>query len=72
EYYAVDLVKNQDGAFVGVIAICIETGETMYIRAKATVHGFAGFDADRNHTHERAVLVLHQINCVVLVQEGGT
>jgi len=37
EYYAVDLVKNQEGEFVGVIAICIETGETSYIRAKATV-----------------------------------
>src|SRR5690606_9191167 len=30
EWYAVDLVKNQDGAIVGVIAICIENGETVY------------------------------------------
>src|SRR3990167_5480256 len=36
EWYAVDLVKNQDGAVVGTIAICIETGETVYIRSKAT------------------------------------
>ena len=42
EWYAVDLVKNQDGAVVGVIAICIETGETVYIRAKATVLATGG------------------------------
>jgi succinate dehydrogenase / fumarate reductase flavoprotein subunit len=42
EWYAVDLVKNQDGAFVGVIAICIETGETSFIRAKATVLATGG------------------------------
>ncbi|HCL41798.1 MAG TPA: succinate dehydrogenase flavoprotein subunit, partial [Pseudomonas sp.] len=42
EWYAVDLVKNQDGAIVGVIAICIETGETVYIRAKATVLATGG------------------------------
>ena len=37
EWFAVDLVKNQDGAVVGVIAICIETGETVYVKSKATV-----------------------------------
>ena len=42
EWYAVDLVKNQDGAIVGVVAICIETGETVYIRAKATVLATGG------------------------------
>ena len=42
EWYAVDLVKNQDGAVVGVIAICLETGETVYIRAKATVLATGG------------------------------
>ncbi len=42
EYYAVDLVKNNDGAFVGIIAICIETGETSYIRANATVLATGG------------------------------
>jgi len=31
EWFAVDLVKNQDGAVVGVVAICIETGETVYV-----------------------------------------
>ena len=42
EWYAVDLVKNQDGAVVGVIAICLETGETVFIRAKATVLATGG------------------------------
>lgn len=42
EWYAVDLVKNQKGAVVGVIAICIETGETVYVKAKATVMATGG------------------------------
>ena len=42
EWYAVDLVKNQDGAVVGVIAICIETGETVYVKSKATVFATGG------------------------------
>lgn len=42
EWYAVDLVKNDDGAVVGCIAICIETGETVYIKAKATVLATGG------------------------------
>jgi len=42
EWYAVDLVKNKDNAVVGSIAICIETGETVYVRAKATVVATGG------------------------------
>src|SRR5690554_6632253 len=42
EWYAVDLVKNQDGAVVGIIAICIETGETVHIRSKAVVLATGG------------------------------
>ncbi|KZZ07982.1 succinate dehydrogenase flavoprotein subunit, partial [Oleiphilus sp. HI0078] len=42
EWYAVDLVKNQKGAVVGVIAICIETGERVYVKAKATVMATGG------------------------------
>ena len=42
EWYATDLVKNQDGAVVGVIAICMETGETVYIKSKATVFATGG------------------------------
>lgn len=42
EWYAVDLVKNKENAVVGVIAICIETGETVYLKAKATVLATGG------------------------------
>ena len=42
EWYAVDLVKNADGAVVGVIAIEIETGDIVNIRAKATVLATGG------------------------------
>ncbi len=42
EWYAVDLVKNQDGAVVGVTAICMETGETVFIKSKATVFATGG------------------------------
>jgi len=42
EWYATDMVKNQDGAIVGVIAICIETGETAFVKSKATVFATGG------------------------------
>ncbi len=42
EWFAVDLVKNQDGVVAGVIAINIETGETVYVKAKATVFATGG------------------------------
>jgi len=42
EWYATDLVRNQDGVVVGVTAICIETGETVYIKSKATVFATGG------------------------------
>lgn len=42
EWFAVDLVKNADGAIVGVIAINIEDGETVYVKAKATVLATGG------------------------------
>jgi len=42
EWFAVDLVKNADGAVVGVIAICIETGETVFVKSKATVFATGG------------------------------
>ena len=42
EWFAVDMVQNDDGAVVGVIAICIESGETVYIEAKATVLATGG------------------------------
>ena len=42
EWFAVDLVKNSDNAVVGVIAINIETGETVYVKSKATVFATGG------------------------------
>ena len=42
EWFAVDMVQNDDGAIVGVVAICIESGETVYIEAKATVLATGG------------------------------
>ena len=37
EWFAVDLVKNANGAVVGCTAICMETGEVHYIQAKSAV-----------------------------------
>ncbi|MGB0360052.1 MAG: succinate dehydrogenase flavoprotein subunit [Endozoicomonas sp.] len=42
EWYAVDLVTNQKGQVAGVIAIDIESGDTVYIKAKATVMATGG------------------------------
>ncbi len=42
EWYAIDIVKNQDGVVVGVTAIEIETGEVVFIRSKATVFATGG------------------------------
>ena len=42
EWFAVDLVKNAAGAVVGVIAICMETGETVFVKSKATVFATGG------------------------------
>jgi succinate dehydrogenase / fumarate reductase flavoprotein subunit len=42
EWFAVDIVKNQDGAVVGVIAIDIESGETVFVKSRATVFATGG------------------------------
>jgi succinate dehydrogenase / fumarate reductase flavoprotein subunit len=42
EWYAVDIVKNEDGAVVGVVSINIENGETVYVKSKATVFATGG------------------------------
>ena len=42
EWFAVDLVKNQDGVVVGVIAIEIETGDVVFVQSKATVFATGG------------------------------
>ena len=42
EWYAAELVKDADGNVCGVIAIDIETGETVFFKAKATVFATGG------------------------------
>ncbi len=42
EWFAVDLVKNADGDVVGCIAMCIETGEVVHVKSKATVLATGG------------------------------
>ncbi len=42
EWYALDLVKNDDGAIVGATAIEIESGDIVYFKAKATVLATGG------------------------------
>jgi succinate dehydrogenase / fumarate reductase flavoprotein subunit len=42
EWYAIDLVKNQSGHVVGLIAICIENGEVVFVKSKATVLATGG------------------------------
>ncbi len=42
EWFAVDIVRNGNGAVVGVTAICMETGEVHYIKARATVLATGG------------------------------
>ena len=42
EWYGIDLVKNQHGDICGVIALCIETGEVVFFRARATIFATGG------------------------------
>ena len=42
EWYALDLVKNEDGAVVGCTAIDIESGEVVFFKARATVLATGG------------------------------
>ena len=42
EWFAVDIVRNQDGVAVGVIAICMDNGEVVYISSRATVFATGG------------------------------
>ena len=42
EWYALDLVKNQDGTVVGCTAIDIESGEVVYFKSRATVLATGG------------------------------
>ena len=42
EWFAVDLVLNQDGAVAGVVALEIETGQVVFVQSKATVLATGG------------------------------
>ncbi len=42
EWFAVDLIKNANGAVVGCTAICMETGEVHHIKSRATVLATGG------------------------------
>jgi succinate dehydrogenase / fumarate reductase, flavoprotein subunit len=42
EWYAIDLVKNNQGGVAGVVALCIETGEIVFFKARATVLATGG------------------------------
>jgi len=42
EWYAVDLVKNDKNQVVGLTALCIETGEVVFIHARATILATGG------------------------------
>lgn len=42
EWYAIDLVKSEQGAVTGVTALCIETGEIAFFNARATILATGG------------------------------
>lgn len=42
EWYALDLVQNQDGRILGCIALSIETGELVYFKSRVTVLATGG------------------------------
>ena len=42
EWFAIDLVRNQDGAVVGVVALEIESGQVVFVKSKATVLATGG------------------------------
>lgn len=42
EWFAIDLVKTASGGIAGVTAICIETGEVVFIKSKATILATGG------------------------------
>jgi succinate dehydrogenase / fumarate reductase flavoprotein subunit len=42
EWFALDLIKTEDNVVAGVVAICIETGETAFFNARATILATGG------------------------------
>ena len=55
EYFAIDLIMNEEGACVGVVALCMDDGSIHRFRAKKTIlatggYGRAYFSATSAHT----------------------
>lgn len=42
EWYSLDLVKGDDNSILGIIALCIETGELSFLRGKAVILATGG------------------------------
>jgi len=42
EWFAMDLVKTNSGGIAGITAICIETGEVVFVQARATILATGG------------------------------
>jgi len=42
EWYTLDLVKSDSGVILGVVALCIETGELSFLRGKAVILATGG------------------------------
>lgn len=42
EWYTLDLVKSDNGTILGVVALCIETGELSFLRGKAVILATGG------------------------------
>lgn len=42
EWFAIDLVKTSDGGVAGITALCIETGEVVFIKSRATILATGG------------------------------
>ena len=52
EWFAIDLVRDNEGGVVGVVAMCMESGEIVFFKARATVFATGGagriFEATTN------------------------
>ena len=42
EWFAIDLIKSANGSVAGVVALCIETGEVVFFKSRATVFATGG------------------------------
>lgn len=42
EWFALDIVKDKDGRIAGVVALCIETGELLFLRSRIVVIATGG------------------------------